>query len=245
MKKRRRIMDNFILILAIVVFCGSGYQLIKGGKSYREGEKEYKEVAKIAVEEKDTKKPEIDFEKLKELNKDVIGWIRFEQPEIINYPVVQGKDNEEYLHKTFKGFDNTVGCIFMNAYNGKDFQDTHTIIYGHRMNNKTMFHELEKYKEEKFWEKHPSFLIYTPDGRCAEYTIYAVAQVDETSDCYQYQFADEKEVEEFIKLTKKNAFYDTEIEVEKEDKILTLSTCTKENNEQRLVVHAVQTKVEE
>lgn len=78
----------------------------------------------------------------------MVAWIRFDEPAVINYPVVQGSDNSEYLSKTFKGYDNTVGTIFVNAYNHADFNDRNTIIYGHYMYNGTMFNELEQYHEK-------------------------------------------------------------------------------------------------
>lgn len=110
----------------------------------------YEELRDVVVndEEKYEEEVSIDFDKLYNVNKEVIGWIRFEEPAIINYPLVQGDDNEEYLYKTFEGYDNIVGCIFVNAANSSDFTDPCTLIFGHRMYNGTMFNKLGKYQDK-------------------------------------------------------------------------------------------------
>lgn len=163
---------------------------------------------------------------------------------MINYPVVQGSDNSEYLSKTFKGYDNTVGTIFVNAYNHADFNDRNTIIYGHYMYNGTMFNELEQYHEKSFWEKYPSFYIYTPDGNVATYQIYSVGVVKDTSEGYTYQFADDAAFASFLEATKASSLYDTGVEVGNDSQIVTLSTCTREGNDDRTIVHGVRVNVQ-
>ena len=108
----------------------------------------------------------VDFDELLAVNPDTIGWIRFSpEPAIINYPIVQGEDNEEYLHKTFSANENTLGAIFLNAGNSPDFSDRNSIVYGHRMKDGSMFRHLQDYEDQSFWESNPYFYIYTPDGR--------------------------------------------------------------------------------
>ncbi len=186
----------------------------------------------------------MDFDALRQINPDVVAWIRFDEPAVINYPVVQGSDNSEYLSKTFKGYDNTVGTIFVNAYNHADFNDRNTIIYGHYMYNGTMFNELEQYHEKSFWEKYPSFYIYTPDGNVATYQIYSVGVVKDTSEGYTYQFADDAAFASFLEATKASSLYDTGVEVGNDSQIVTLSTCTREGNDDRTIVHGVRVNVQ-
>lgn len=240
------ILSTLILIIAIGVFCYSGVQLFTIYKGYNEGEEEYEEIATQAVsienvngEEKFT----VDFDALKKMNSDVVGWIRFEEPAIINYPVVQGEDNYEYLDKTFQGYSNTVGTIFVNYYNNPDFEDNNTIIYGHRMNNETMFNKLKEYRDEEFWKKHPYFYIYTPDGREMKYTIYSVGEVHEASDMYNFNYTQGNTFGEFILASQECSLYDTEVNVNTRDKIVMLSTCIKGKDEYRLVVFGVRTDV--
>ena len=112
----------------------------------------------------------VDFDALRQINPDVVAWIRFDEPAVINYPVVQGSDNSEYLSKTFKGYDNTVGTIFVNAYNHADFNDRNTIIYGHYMYNGTMFNELEQYHEKSSFHKYVRIAVqHADDGGNGEF----------------------------------------------------------------------------
>ena len=148
-KKKGGIVSTVILIVAVIVFVVSAFQLGKIYYGYSKGKTEYHDLEETAISTKDDRF-RVDFDALREINPDVVAWIRFDEPSIINYPVVQGKDNEEYLDKTFKGYENTVGTIFVNVDNHPDFNDKNTIVYGHRMNNKTMFNRLEEYKDQEF-----------------------------------------------------------------------------------------------
>lgn len=236
-----QVISTIVLIVALTVFAVSAFKLYGIFHGYHEGESEYKELEELVIvnEGKEEARLQVDFDALRELNKDVVGWIHFEEPAIINYPVVQGKDNSEYLHKTFKGYENTVGSIFVNTYNNSDFNDQNTLIYGHYMYNGTMFNELEKYAKKEFWEQYPYFYIYTPDGREIQYHIYSAGVVKDTSESYTYQFSDEAAFAEFVEITKGISNYDTGVTVGNDAQIVTLSTCTKENNDNRFVVHAV------
>ena len=138
-----RIITNIILIVALVVFAVSAFQLGMIGKGYLSGRSEYNKVRKLAITQDDSNstdnngdgEPEtdgfsVDFSKLLEINADTIGWIRFpKEPSQINYPVVQGKNNSEYLKKTFSANENTLGTIFLNVDNNKDFSDRNTLIF--------------------------------------------------------------------------------------------------------------------
>ena len=130
-KKKGNIIANVILVIALIVFCVSGFQLFKIGKGYLDGRSEYDKVRKLAVtddknkNDKDKNHSEdgddtfsVDFQKLLEINPDTIAWIRFpDEPSQINYPVVQGTDNSKYLKKTFSSNENTLGAIFLNVDN--------------------------------------------------------------------------------------------------------------------------------
>ena len=249
-KKKGGVFSTIILIIALIVFVFSTFQLYKIYSGYSKGEKEYEGLEKIAIttdtdDEGGEERYRVDFDALREINPDVVAWIRFEEPAIINYPVVQGKDNEDYLYKTFKGYDNTMGTIFVDAYNNPDFRDKNTIIYGHYMYNGTMFNELEQYHKEEFWKQHPYFYIYTPDGAEIKYQIYAAGIVKDTAENYTCQFADDAAFESFVHATKTSGYYETGVEVGTDAQIVTLSTCTGANNDERTVIHGVKVGVKE
>ena len=253
-KKKGGIISTIILIIAVCVFIFSGFQLYKIFNGYHKGESEYNDLVKLAITQEktgddssdtdDSGKFTVDFDALRQINPDVVGWIRFDEPAVINYPVVQGSDNSEYLSRTFKGYDNTVGTIFVNAFNNADFNDRNTIIYGHYMYNGTMFNELEQYHKKSFWEKYPYFYIYTPDGNVITYHIYSVGVVKDTSEGYTYQFSDDTAFASFLEATKASSLYDTGVEVGNDSQIVTLSTCTREGNDDRTIVHGVKESVQ-
>lgn len=252
-KKKGRIITNLILIIALVIFAVSAFQLAKIGKGYLSGRSEYDKVRKLAItqdtgdnttddggDESGTDGFSVDFSKLLEINSDTIGWIRFPQePSQINYPIVQGKNNSEYLKKTFSANDNTLGTIFMDVGNNKDFSDKNTLIYGHRMRDGSMFRHLQDYEDKSFWEKNPYFYIYTVDGRILKYHIYSVGQVLDTSDSYQIGFESDDSYQSFLDMTKQTALYDTGVEVTTQSTIVTLSTCTSASDNHRFVVRGV------
>lgn len=246
-RRRSNLLSNVVLIIAVLVFLVSAFQLLKIAKGYLDGRSEYKKIRDIAITTADGDDEggggddfKVDFDKLLEINPDTIGWIRFApEPSVINYPIVQGEDNETYLHKTFSDSENTLGAIFLNADNNADFDDRNSIIYGHRMKDGSMFRHLQDYEDEKFWKENPYFYIYTPDGRKLSYHIYAAGVVVDSSSVYQTQFASDEEYEAFLEETKAAAEYDTGIEVGIQDKIVTLSTCTSASDEHRFVVWGV------
>ena len=242
--RRKNMILNVILVAAIVVFCVSAFKLLQIGKGYKDGQSEYEKVRDVAIKNADDKeKFRVDFDELMKINKDTVGWIRFyKEPSQINYPVVQGADNDLYLHKTFSANENTLGAIFVDAAASSDFTDKNTIIYGHRMKDGSMFRKLEEYKDKDFWKENPYFYIYTPDGREITYKIYSVGQVLDTSDTYLTSFASDEEYQTFLDMTMKEADYDTGVKVTTDDTVVTLSTCTAASDEHRFVVRGVKEK---
>lgn len=244
--RRKRFGANLVLIIAIIVFIISAFQLIKIGKGYMDGRSEYEKVRDLAIEGEETEKFRVNFDELLEINEDTVGWIRFyPEPSIISYPVVQAENNDLYLHKTFSANENTLGAIFVDTNNAADFSDKNTLIYGHRMKDGSMFRKLEEYKDKDFWEENQYFYIYTPDGKELTYHIYSVGEVEDTSDTYLISFANEEEYDRFLKMTENTAAYATGVDVTTEDTIVTLSTCTAASDEHRFVVRGVLEKAVE
>lgn len=243
-KGKGGIISTIVLIVALAVFCFSAFQLYQIFSGYHEGKKEYDEVRELAVtgdgEEDEQEDFRVNFDELLGVNSDTVGWIRFyPEPSTINYPLVQTDDNDLYLSKTFSANENTVGAIFVNCYNNADFNDKNTIIYGHRMKDSSMFHDLEKYQDESFWKDNQYFYIYTPDGREITYHIYSAGIVKDTSDTYLTEFATDEDYQAFLESTKIAGAYDTGVEVTTDDVVVTLSTCTAASDDNRMVVRGV------
>lgn len=253
-RRKGSTLSNVILVIAVAVFIFSAYKLISIYSEYHKGDKEYDSIAEDAIEvqepqEEETVKGEekprvhaslkVDFEKLKKVNKDVVAWIQFDEPERISYPIVKGEDNDKYLTTTYEGKKNSSGAIFMDANNSGEFADRNTFIYGHNMKNGSMFGQLRKFKTKDYYEQNPYFYIYTPDGKEVKYQIFAVCIVEDTSRSYTRFYNSDEEYVDYLKYLKSIARYDTGVEVNAESKIVSLSTCTNVSETQRLLVHGV------
>lgn len=243
------IVSNIILVIAIVVFAVSAYKLYGIFSEYNKGDKEYQKIQDLVIntEKKDDTKEEafsVDFEKLLEMNSDVVGWIRFDEPSEINYPVVQGRDNEEYLKRTFEANTNKLGTLFVDVNNPGDFSGRNTFIYGHNMKNGSMFAQLLKYKDDSFYKEHPYFYIYTPDGKVRTYEIFSAGVVKDTSDSYIMDYADDAAFQTYVDYIKQQSAYPTSAEVTTASKIVSLSTCTNVRDDERFLVHGVMIKEE-
>ncbi len=180
-------------------------------------------------EEKITVPIRIDFNGLKQENSDVVGWIYCPDTPI-NYPVVKGKDNNQYLRADLKGKYLISGTLFADYRNGEFGKDANYIVYGHNMKNGTMFGTLMKYKEQAYYDAHPILYFLTPEG---DYIIElcAGAVVKRNSDLYQ-PTPKQATIEEIIA---KSTFEATAVLNEGEN-IITLSTCSYEFNHARYVL---------
>ncbi len=177
--------------------------------------------------------------KLKEGNEDVIGWLLFDNMDI-SYPIMQGRTNDDYIHTTYQGVTNTAGSIFMESLNHADFQDSHTIIYGHNMKNGSMFGKLKQYKNDGHYEENRYFTIYTAD-KAYRYEIFAYYDIAADGPIYNIHFETTDEFQELLDYMYKKSYWDTGVTAGVYDKVVTLSTCSA--NDKRFVVNAV--RVEE
>ena len=249
-KKQKRaafdIISGTILIVAVCVFVFSLYQLVMMLIPYHTGGKEYEEIQDLAISaDSDGTGFSVDFDALLEINPDTIAWIRFDEPSIINYPVVKSADNNEYLTKTFAENDNKLGAIFMDMRNSSDFSDRNTIIYGHHLNvSPDMFSRLHLYEDEEFCKEHPDFHIYTPDGKVRTYTVFSAGVVNAAADNYDIEFASDEEFEQYIELCRESSNYQVDVDVNAQSQIISLSTCTGDQRDERFLLQGVLTAVD-
>lgn len=178
--------------------------------------------------------PTVDFTALAEINPDIVAWIYIVGTEI-NYPVVQGTDNQYYLKHLFNGEWNGSGCIFLDSRNTSDFSDLHSIIYGHHMNDGTMFSNLVEYKNQAFYDEHPSILLITPEKKI-KINIFSGYVTNVEDDAWNIDFDSNTAFEKWINLSKERSYFDSKINPSSSDKIITLSTCSYEFNNARFVL---------
>ena len=197
-----------------------------------------REVANIIWDGKELTVPimknPIDFSELQQVNEDIAGWLRIRALDI-SYPVVQGEDNDYYLHRTFEKEDNFAGCLFVNCDNDRDFTDQNTIIYGHNMKNGSMFGKLKQFREEETYNKSKYFWMFTPD-LIFQYRIFSAMVVNKTGLAYQTFYSDEDFNEWINKAFEGSEVENSGIQVTSDDHVVTLSTCTGDDSTRFVVM---------
>ncbi len=183
--------------------------------------------------------PQVDFESLRAVNLEIVAWLSIDGT-TIDYPVAQHSDNDYYLHHLFTGEWNSSGCLFMDCKNHADISDRHTIIYGHHMDNGTMFQNLMYYKEQSFYDEHPTAQLFTPGGTyTVEFFAGYVTSVD--GDAWKLDFATDAEFEDWIENAKEKSLFKSSAAPTAEDKLVTLSTCSYEFYNARFVLLGILT----
>ncbi len=177
-------------------------------------------------------------------NQDFVGWIKIDGLDI-SLPIVRGENNSKYLKTDFDGKKNKYGSIFMNCSNSVESLDYNTTLFGHYMKDEKMFGNLTQYKSVQGYKKAPVIEFNTIYGDY-KWKVFAVMITNGTSDgdngyLFNYMFTDlssNEAVEDFLGEIKLRSIYYPEVDIALSDKILTLSTCTYELEEGRLVVMA-------
>ena len=249
-KKKRTAGDvilTLVLLAAIGVFCFAGYNLFKMFMEYKAGRDLYRDITDMAVTERDPDaRPDsggavtgdektgasvvppisVDLASLKKINDDVIGWIHVEAFDGMSYPVVRGIDNEYYLHRGIHKEYIYAGTIFADSLNKDSLDECYTILYGHNMNDGSMFGKLSDFiSDPKTLKKSPYFWVFTPEA-ARRYQIISVYNAPLGGDTYTYYKGPGKEFQEF--LSKVQGYSEVKIdpvELDLKDKLVCLSTC--------------------
>lgn len=166
----------------------------------------------------------MDFSSLQKINPDVLGWFLIPGTNI-SYPLLQGRDNDQYLRHNWKGGYSRMGSIFIEEQNSGDLSDFNTIIYGHRMRNGTMFGTLKYYDKLSYWKSHPCVYI-TDNNGTHKYNIFAAYEVSVTGFTYRLSFSSSQAKQEYIDWCLSQSVIDTGLIPTVNEKILTLSTCS-------------------
>ena len=198
-------------------------------------------------EEEQVKRSKYDLENIMDnllkINNETVGYLVVKNTNI-SYPVVKHSDNSYYLKRDFYKKKTSMGWVFLDYRNSKDKFDDNNVIYAHSMKNGTMFGTLKKVIESNYRSNSENMIIsYDTLFGKYKFKIFSVYKVDYTTDYLKTNFDSEKDFNEFVKLIKSRSVFKSKDKVKYGDKILTLSTCTGNNN-RRLVVHAVLIKEE-
>ncbi len=218
-----------VFLLLLIVF--SSVKLYE----YNKGKFENRTLAEQVVEKQptDEKKITVDFDALLAKNRDVIGWLYCENTPI-NYAVVRAEDNSFYLRRGIDGQYSHSGSLFADFRNAPDFTDINTVIYGHNMNNSEMFGTLIKYKEQKYFDSHPEFLLITPS---ASYTVSLIAGFEEKSTPEFYEkLVSFGNAEEMINGFIEKSTFKSDYAFSENDRFITFSTCTDDYSSVRFLL---------
>lgn len=225
-----------VIIAALITVIGfSAWQIGKILWEYHVGTSAYEEVQRLAGGGAQESEGKIDFDALKKKNKDVKAWL-YSADTPINYPVVQGEDNQYYLYRMFNGEYNGKGSLFIDYRCENPFRDFNTVIYGHRMKDGSMFHDLIEYRDADYYQKHKTMELTTPE-REYELQIFAVVTISADSDLYRFSFSSNSEKQTYLDQVTAASEVDMGVPVSPEDRIVMMSTCTYEYDDARLVVY--------
>ena len=185
---------------------------------------------------------DVDLKKLKEKNNDTVGWLNVNNTNI-NYPFVKSSDNDYYLHHSFDKSYNNAGWVFLDYRNNKNLTDKNNIIYGHHRVNNTMFTSLLNTLNQSWYTNKDNHIIrISLENENSLWQIISVYKIPVESYYITTKFNDDNEFITFLDTISKRSIYNFNYNVNKDDIILTLSTCYDDNT--RVVVHAKLIKIE-
>ena len=226
MNSLKKILIIIIMIVCFISLIVVGYILMKDYLAYNSNNKDIDDlIDNVFVEDSNEKENKIDWNYLKSVNKDIIGWIKIEDT-TIDYPILQDNSNLYYLRHNYLKKYNSNGSIF--TLDSNPFQNKETLLYGHNMSNGTMFSILGKYLDKDFMLAHQKIKIYTPNKNyeCVIFSAYSIGITTEKNNISNLSF---NEKIEYYKESSKVKVNDIKIT----DKIIKLSTCSYINSRTR------------
>ena len=240
MKKRKLKLRNIATILFFLLcLFGVIYSLINiiNWKKDVDNNKEIKEKVKKNITIDENGSYNIDFESLKKQNEDTIAYLKVNGTNI-DYVVVEGNDNSYYLKHNFNKEWNIAGWIFSDYRNKFDENDKNIIIYGHNTKDGSMFGTLTNVLERSWQENKDNLEItlITEKGQY-KYQVFSTYSIIPEDYYITTDFNTSEDYTKFINTIKSRSNYNYNIEVDSNDKILTLSSCIGDGKK-RVVLHA-------
>ncbi len=254
---------RLLILVLLVVFVFSAVKLLQIRNMYKTGEKIYSgaveqftqtseyvpeaappaatadvvEVVTMLEEDRKTLYAPIivDFDQLIAVNPDIEGWIYCEDS-VINYPVVAAPDNEYYIERSYTRVSDPCGAIFTDAENLKGFEDTNTILYGHHMQNMSMFATLKYWLKQEYYDEHPYMWLLTPEQ---DYMIvlFSGYETSATSDTYTIFWDNGEGLCDYLADAAAKSLFRTDFAPDGLGKYVVLSTCAYSFEDARTVLH--------
>ena len=271
-KKRLVLRKQFIIMFLVIfslLIINSGYNIIRWLIDARNTKEQVKEIQKIVevneVIDSDNIKIvnppsndlpnenpywdyikmnliNVDFSNLKNKNSDTVAWLQVNGTNI-NYPVVQSKNNTYYLKKDFNKKYNQAGWVFMDYRNNLQSFDQNTIIYAHGRVDGTMFGSLKNILESNWYNDANNYVVkLSTEYENTLWQVFSVYRIEATSDYLETNFSSDESYNKFLNMLYNRSEFRFDVTLNELDKILTLSTCYKQND--RVVLHAKLIKME-
>lgn len=228
----KKIIEKIILVVAVIIFVYAAvnlFQIFWANHEEKEETEKVREIVKVPEDEEKLDTFSVNFDELKAINPDIVGWIVVKDTSI-SYPIVQSSNNDYYLNHTFEKKSNYAGSIFMDYTASPDFSDLNTFIYGHNVYHGTMFAELSNYVKESFFNKHPYVYLYTPQGNY-KLRVFSAYVDDAQSDSYRMSFTSTEDYQNYLNTIISKSRYDSKVVMSASDRIVTLYTCSYENGQ--------------
>ena len=240
-KKKSNIPSIILMCFFTALLIYSGTKIVIWYMNNQNNKKISDEIAEFVTvdetKEDDEEKYVVDFEKLKEKNSDIVAWLKVKGTNI-ETTVVKSTNNDYYLTHNFNKEYNSAGWIFADYKNKVDGTDKNLVIYGHNMRDDSMFGSLKWVINEDWYNNEDNkYITLITENETQVYEVFSVYQIEKEDYYIQTNFDTEKEFNTFAQTIKKRSKKDFNVDVNKEDNILTLSTCAN-NNKYRVVLHA-------
>ncbi len=248
---------KILCIISAIAIVGSTIALFTTRNQYEEAEHIYSEAEETYIEEtpdQPEERPEVagvkkEREEWKHVNvnmtelqkkyPEAVGWIYFEN-EDISYPIMFSGDNSKYVTTAYTGKKAKAGAIFVDCESSPDFSDPHSLVYGHNMKDMSMFGKLRYYETDpEYYHEHQYFQIFTNDS-VYRYQIFACEEVADSHDVFWTFGKEPSNYWKTLKKLERDSLIDTGIQTNESDHVITLSTCTDDENT-RLIVCGVRT----
>lgn len=249
----KKVLTTIIFLVCVGTFCFSGWKLYGIWSEYQNGTDIYHSVfdevtlpvptdpsdsSGSAADPETTQVQLIDLDALKQINPDAAAWITIPDTNI-SYPVLTPDDNYTYLRTTINGKYNKAGCIFVDCRTENPFVNANTVIYGHNLLNGAMFCELTNYEKDSWRTEHPLIYLQTENG-LDTYRVFSCYKTTDDSASYNYNLQlNTDEYRNYLRMALNNSLFTADISPSAAEPIITLSTCTNADENERFIVHAV------
>ena len=222
-----KIIRRILLVVCLAVFLYSAGNLLNIGYKYHKLDSDNNKLQEKVVTEVKQDSPldrKIDFNQLKSINEDIIGWIYIPNTNI-DYALLKGKTNDTYIHTNYEKKYSFGGSIFLDEDNNASLTDSNTIIYGHNMKNGAMFANIKKFADHDYFINHPKVYIYS---------VYSTKIIDATSDYYLKDI----DYANYVANAKSSAKQSRDVDTQNGAPLLLLSTCYAPDTTTRSVLFA-------